>query len=75
MVRKLRGDWAGALAAWNAALAKNARLPAALYNRAVFERFYLLNRPAARRDFERFLAAGVPFDETLADRMAEERKP
>jgi tetratricopeptide (TPR) repeat protein len=75
VVRKLKGDWAGALTAWNQALGKNARLPAALYNRAVFERFYLLNRPAARRDFERFLAAGVPFDETLADRMAEERKP
>ena len=41
----------------------------------MFERFYRLDRAAARRDFERFLTLGVEFDETLADRMAEEKKP
>jgi len=74
-VRKLQGHWAEAEAAWNSALALDPKLPGALYNRAVFERFYRLDRAAARRDFERFLTLGAEFDETLADRMAEEKKP
>ena len=74
-VRKLQGRWGEAEAAWNTALTLDPKHPGALYNRAVFERFYRLDRVAARRDFERFLTLGVEFDETLADRMAEEKKP
>ena len=48
--------------------------PSALYNRAVFERFYRLDRAAARQAFERFLTLGLDIDEALADRMAEDRK-
>ncbi len=74
-VRHLEGRWGEAERAWDQALALDSKLPGALYNRAVFERFYRLDRVAARRDFERFLTLGVTFDETLADRMAEEKKP
>jgi tetratricopeptide (TPR) repeat protein len=74
-IRMRQGRWAEGLAAWGEALRLDPRSPGALYNRAVFERFYRLDREAARRSFERFLALGVPFDETLADRMAEEKKP
>jgi Flp pilus assembly protein TadD len=74
VVRHRLGDWAGADRAWSEALRIDPRHPAALYNRAVFERFYRLDRAAARRAFERFLTLGAPFDEALADRMAEDRK-
>jgi tetratricopeptide (TPR) repeat protein len=74
VVRHRLGDWAGADRAWSEALRLDPRHPAALYNRAVFERFYRLDRAAARRAFERFLTLGAPFDEALADRMAEDRK-
>jgi TolA-binding protein len=65
--------WAEAEAAWTQALALDPNAPAPLLNRAVFERFYRLDRAAARRDFERFLTLGATFDESLADRMAEEK--
>ncbi|MEO6463862.1 MAG: tetratricopeptide repeat protein, partial [Candidatus Eisenbacteria bacterium] len=74
VVRQRLGDWAGADQAWSEALRLDPKHPAALYNRAVFERFYRLDRVAARQAFERFLTLGAPFDEALADRMAEERK-
>ena len=57
------------------ALELDPRQPGALMNRAVFRRFYRPDRAAARRDFERFLTLGASFDETLADRMAEEKQP
>jgi hypothetical protein len=71
---KTRGRWSKPRA-WNTALQLDPKLPGALYNRAVFERFYRLDRVAARKDFERFLTLGATFDETLADRLAEEKKP
>ena len=71
---QLRGNWAGADLAWAEALRLDPKNPAALFNRAVFERFYRLDRAAARRDFERFLTLGVDFDEALGERMAEDRK-
>ena len=74
VVRHRLGDWGGADRAWAAALRLDPKNPAALYNRALFERFYRLDRVAARQAFERFLTLGAPFDEALADRMAEERK-
>ena len=74
VVRHRLGDWGGADRAWAEAIRLDPKHPAALYNRAVFERFYRLDRVAARRAFERFLTLGAPFDEALADRMAEERK-
>lgn len=74
VARQLHGDWAGADAAWARALQLDPKNPSALYNRAVFERFYRLDRAAARRAFERFLTLGLDFDEALADRMAEDRK-
>jgi TolA-binding protein len=67
------GRWSEAEAAWTRALALDPNAPAALLNRAVFERFYRLDRAAARKDFERFLTLGREFDESLADRMAEEK--
>jgi tetratricopeptide (TPR) repeat protein len=74
VVRHRLGNWAGADSAWTEALRLDPRNPAALYNRAVFERFYRLDRVAARSAFERFLTLGATFDESLADRMAEDRK-
>jgi tetratricopeptide (TPR) repeat protein len=74
VTRQLRGDWAGADSAWAEALRLDPKNPAALFNRAVFERFYRLDRVAARRAFERFLTLGIEIDEALADRMAEDRK-
>jgi tetratricopeptide (TPR) repeat protein len=74
VTRQLRGDWAGADSAWAEALRLDPKHPAALFNRAVFERFYRLDRVAARQAFERFLTLGLDFDEALADRMAEDRK-
>jgi tetratricopeptide (TPR) repeat protein len=73
-VRMRQGRWAEAESAWQTALRHDPKSPGALYNLAVFERFYRLDRGAARRHFERFLTLGVEFDETLADRMAEDRK-
>ncbi len=75
VVRQLRGSWGEAERAWNKALELDPRQPGALMNRALFGRFYRLDRAAARRDFERFLTLGASFDETLADRMAEEKQP
>jgi len=74
VTRKLRGDWAGADSAWAEALRLDPKNASALYNRAIFERFYRLDRAAARRAFEKYLTLGIEIDEALADRMAEDRK-
>ena len=74
-VRQRQGLWGEAERAWDRALELDPRQAGALMNRAVFRRFYRLDRAGARRDFEHFLTLGVSFDETLADRMAEEKQP